>query len=206
MKKLIFVPSVAICVLTGSVSYASKELNALTRCHEALTDKSEGRSEKLSTTTATPIMISSGKNIFFYTEKSVHVVQNKFSDKDVVFKLEEGESSLYHKINFKKNGTLGSISYQDLTKDEKQGAVPARTQLDTDSLDILKKDLIKRMNSVNGEYQNKYDPQATIDAINQCADIKSPELQTSLDKQVGYYRAMTKKASKYHKPKSPATN
>lgn len=193
-----------ITLLISSFSYASNDLKQLTRCHEALNDKSAGRSEKLNTDQATPILISSGKNIYFFTEKSIYVLENKFEDKDIVVKIEEAGNSFFRKLNIKKDGSLGSISFQDLTTQEKQNALLARAQLDSDSLEILKKDLIKRMQSVSGEYQNRYAPQQTIEALNQCLAVKSPELQKSLDQQVSYYNSLLKKNTRYNKSKNPS--
>lgn len=202
MKKYLFY----LALFTSSVGSASQELAALTRCHEALNDKSAGRSEKLNTDQATPILISSGKNIYFFTEKSIYVLENKFADKEIVVKIDEAGNSFFRKINIKKNGSLGSISFQDLTSLEKQNALIARAQLDSNSLEILKKDLITRMKSVSGEYQNKYAPQETIEALNQCVSVKSPELQKSLDQQVTYYKSITRKNNRYNKPKNPGVN
>lgn len=194
MKKLIL-NFLAFSVFIGPFSWANQELTTLIRCHEALDGKSEGRSEKLSTTSATPFMIPSGKELYFVTESSVSVLKNDFADKDIVVRLEEKDGPVFRKIGFRKDGSLAVVSFQDLSKEQKQNALSPRSKLDPASLEIIKKDLVKRMNSVTGEYQNKYDPEGTVDALNTCASVKSAELQKSLDKQVAFYKKLVKKKS-----------
>lgn len=184
----------------------ASEVGSIVRCHEALNDKSEGKSEKLSMSTATPIMIPAGKNLYFVTETSILVLKNTFLNKDVIIRIDEKQSPVFSKINFGKDGSFGGISFQDLTAAEKQSAVTPRAQLDEESLNVVKKELIKRMNSVTGEYQNKYDPQATIDALNVCSEVKSPELQKSLAKQLPFYEARLKKNGGYKKPAVKSSN
>ena len=169
------------------------ELASLIQCHEALDGKSEGRSHLLSTIARTPILIPSGKKLYFITEKSIHVIENTFANKEVVFKIEDQQGVFFSKISFTKNGSVANLSFTDLSKEEKHTAIQPRANLGEASLSILKNELTKRMNSVSGEYQNKYNPQNTLDALAKCSNVKSNELQKSLAKQESFYRARLKK-------------
>lgn len=192
MRKLSSVLLLLVASIQSTSAFASQELNALIRCHEALDDKSDGKSTKLTLETATPFVIPSGKRLFFVTNDSVSVLENKFSGQDIIVQLQENKTTFFRKISFQKNGELGTISYEEVPATDKKAAVSTSTQLDENSLNIIKKELVRRMNSVTGEYQNKYDPAGTIEALNVCSEVKSPELQKSLDKQVSFYQKLNK--------------
>ncbi|WP_374029898.1 hypothetical protein [Bdellovibrio bacteriovorus] len=188
-----FICSFLFLGLFSLQAHASQELNQLIQCHEALDGKSEGQSNKLSIETPTPILVPSGKKLYFVTQKSIYVTDNTFADKDVVIRLENHPAPFFRKLSFRKNGELGNIDYAEVTSDQKKNAVEPRAALDDKSLSVVKKDLLKRMNSVMGEYQNKYDPQDTLDALLKCRNVSSSELQKSLDKNVAYYEKMARK-------------
>ncbi|KYG62771.1 hypothetical protein AZI87_15960 [Bdellovibrio bacteriovorus] len=189
--------------LISTSALASQELKNVVRCHEALNDKSEGRSHKLGLETATPIVLPWGKHLYFITDSSSYVIDNKYSGKEAVFRLEDSKMP-YVKISFQANGEIGGMSYAELSKEEKQKAEAPKAKLDGATLAIFKKDLVRRMNSVTGEYQNKYDPQGTIDALLECRNVNYPELQKSLDKQLPFYEKLLKKSGtkKYQQKES----
>lgn len=204
MRKISYPLAVLVALLQSTSVFASQELSALIRCHEALNDKSDGKSTKLSLDAATPFVIPSGKNLYFVTKDSVAVLANKFSSQDIIIQLQENNTAFFRKVSFQKSGELGSISYEEVSTQDKKTALTASTQLDENSLNIIKKELVRRMNSVTGEYQNKYNPARTIEALNICKDVKSPELQTSLEKQVQFYQKLGKGkySGKTEKPKN----
>ncbi|WP_413569855.1 hypothetical protein ACLWBD_05175 [Bdellovibrio sp. HCB117] len=191
MKQL-SVHLVALSLLISTSALASQDLKNVVRCHEALNDKSEGRSHKLGLETATPIVLPWGKHLYFITDSSSYVIDNKFAGKDAVFHLEDSKMP-YVKMSFQANGEIGGISYAEVSKEEKQKAETPKAKLDDATLTIFKKDLVRRMNSVTGEYQNKYDPQDTMDALLKCREVYSSELQKSLDKNLAFYEKLVRK-------------
>lgn len=207
MKKLSSFLLLLVASIQSTSALASQELSALIRCHEALNDKSDGKSTKLSLETATPFLIPTGKRLYFVTNDSVSVLDNKFSGQDIIVQLQENKGAFFRKVSFQKNGELGTISFEEVSTADKKTALTTSSQLDENSLNIIKKELVRRMNSVTGEYQNKYDPAGTIEALNICSAVKSPELQKSLEKQVSYYQKLNKgkysgKSDKSTKPSS----
>lgn len=184
---------VLMCALFSTSAGASQELSNIIRCHEALDGKSEGRSTKLSAENATPFVILAGKSLYFVTNESVSVVSHKFHNQDVTFALSEKGQLLYRKVNFNKSGELAGISFEEPTAQDIKNAVSPSAQLDDESLNLLKKELLRRMNSVTAEYQNKYDPEGTIESLSVCRRVKSPELAKSLEKQVSFYEKLVRK-------------
>lgn len=182
---------------------ASQELAKVIACHEALDGKADARSFKLDTTSATPFTLISGKKIYFVTSDSVSVLNHKFANQRMTVKLEEKGQPFYRTISFQKDGSIASVSFDDTTKEDKAQAVETRAQLDADSLKLLNKELLRQMNSVTGEYQNKYDPEDTLHALNICRQIESKELQASIDKQSAFYEKLLhrKAGYKYQKTK-----
>ncbi|MEK2644764.1 hypothetical protein [Bdellovibrio sp. BCCA] len=180
-------------VLSTLPALASQELTNLIRCHEALDGKADARTFKLTTDSATPFEFSSGKKLYFVTDESIGVLENKYADKSLVIRLDEKKQPFYRVLNFQKNGTLGNVSFQEPTKEQKAHAETPSAQLDKSLLDLLKKELIRQMNSVTSEYQNKYDPAGTIESLNVCRKVDSPEMQKSIDKQIAFYEKLVRK-------------
>lgn len=204
MNIKVFSPLLLIALL-HSPALASQELTSLIRCHEALNDKSEGRSTKLSLDAATPFLLPSGKNLYFVTDESVAVIENKFAGQEVVIQLTDNKTTFYRKLSFQKNGEAGTISFDNITADDQKKALTPTTQLDDKSLNLIKKELLKRMESVTAEYQNKYNPEGTIEALSICNRVTSPELQKSLEKQISFYEKLARRKSsgKGDKAKNP---
>ncbi|AFY02022.1 hypothetical protein [Bdellovibrio bacteriovorus] len=188
----------------GIHASASQELSQVIACHEALDGKSDARTFKLETTSPTPFTLISGKRIYFITDHSVSVLDHKYANQSMTVKLEEKGQPFYRTINFQKDGTVGNVSFEDTTKEAKAQAVTPKAQLDPDSIALIKKELLRQMNSVTGEYQNKYDPEDTLHALNICRQVESKELAASIDKQSAFYeKLLHRKASyKYQKAKA----
>lgn len=183
---------------------ASQELTSVIACHEALDGKSDSRTFKLETTSATPFTLIHAKKIYFVTDSSIHVLDHKYADQKMTVKLEEKGQAFYSTISFQKDGSIANVSFEDTTAEAKSQAVTPRAQLDPNSIALLKKELLRQMNSVTGEYQNKYDPEDTLHALNICRDVESKELAASIDKQSAFYeKLLHRKASyKYQKAKA----
>ncbi|WP_374033365.1 hypothetical protein ACES2I_11265 [Bdellovibrio bacteriovorus] len=190
--------------LITSHTWASQELAQVIACHEALDGKSDSRTFKLEVTSPTPFTLISGKRIFFITSDSIHVLDHKYAGQSMTVKLEEKGQPFYRTINFQNDGTIGNVSFEDTTKEAKAQAVSPKSQLDPDSIALLKKELLRQMNSVTGEYQNKYDPEDTLHALNICRKVESKELQASIDKQSAFYEKLLHRKSKitYQKSRS----
>ncbi|CAE80202.1 hypothetical protein predicted by Glimmer/Critica [Bdellovibrio bacteriovorus HD100] len=190
--------------LFANNAFSSQELAQIIACHEALDGKSDSRTFKLEVTSPTPFTLISGKKIYFITDQSVSALEHKYAGQSMTVKLEEKGQVFYRTISFQKDGTIGNVSFDETTPEAKAQAVSARAQLDPDSIALLKKELLRQMNSVTGEYQNKYDPEDTLHALNICRQIKSKELEESIDKQSAFYeKLLRRKASyKFQKDKS----
>lgn len=164
-------------------------------CHEALDGKSAGNTDKLTFDAATPIAYATPKKIYFLTDKSISVLDNTFQEKDLTIHLTNNDKDFYRKMEIRKDGKIGSINFDEI-KDTKT-AIEPKAQLDEDAIALFQKDLIARVNSMQGEYQNKFDPQDTLNAIKTCDEIKSPEMQTATTKQTAYYEKILKKPHAY---------
>lgn len=188
----------------GVPALASQELAQIIACHEALDGKSDSRTFKLETTSPTPFTLISGKRIYFITDQTINVLDHKYANQSMTVKLEEKGQPFYRTINFQKDGTIGNVSFEEAPREAKAQAVTPKAQLDPDSIALLKKELLRQMNSVTGEYQNKYDPEDTLHALNICRDVESKELAASIDKQSAFYeKLLHRKASyKYQKAKA----
>ncbi len=182
-----------VCLLPSSLALASQELQALIRCHEALDGKADARTMKLDLSSPTPFLWNTGKKIYFVTADSIAVLENKFAGKDIVLRLDEKHQPFYRKISFLKDGSVGTVSFEDVKPVQKEKAETPHAQLDEASLSALTKELVRQMDSVTGEYQNKYDPQGTIESLNVCRAVKSPAMQKSLEKQIAFYEKLVKK-------------
>lgn len=189
--------SALVLVCLGFVAalpaWASQELNNLIRCHEALDGKADARTFKLVTDSATPFTLISGKKIYFITDESIGTLPNTYAGKTLVVHLEEKKKPFYRVINFQKDGTVGNVSFEDASQEQKATSKTPKAQLDKASLDLLKKELVRQMNSVTSEYQNKYDPEGTIESLNVCRKVDSAEMQKSIDKQVAFYEKLVRK-------------
>ncbi|UXR63425.1 hypothetical protein EZJ49_10095 [Bdellovibrio bacteriovorus] len=173
-------------------AFASQELKNLIACHEALDGKSEARTQKLNLESPTPFVLNANKKLYFFTDTSVGVLPNTYANKSLVVQLTEKQKPFYRALQFQKNGDVGNISFQDVTAEQKATSEAPKAQLDESSLKILKKELLRQMNSVTGEYQNKYDPSGTIESLNICRKVDLPEMQKSIDKQVAFYEKLVK--------------
>ena len=192
-------------ILNSTAAFGASEkseLEAIIGCHAALNDKSEGKSTMLGYDGPTPFVVPAGKHLYFVSSDSISTIENKFANKTIVFKFHDKDRPIYSKIDFQKNGDLGTISFEKLTSEELQSATLTNPKFDDESLQILKKELVLRMNSVVGEYQNKYDPQGTIDSLLACKKVKSPGLTASLEKQIEFYKKLADK--KYGAKAAPA--
>lgn len=164
-------------------------------CHEAMDGKSGGATDKLAFDSATPIAYATAKKIYFLTDKSISSVENTFQGKDLTIHLTNNDKDFYRKMEIRKDGKIGTINFDEI-KDTK-AAIEPKAQLDEDTLGLFKKDLIARVNSMQGEYQNKFDPQDTLNAIKICDEIKSPEMQKATANQTAYYEKLLKKPRAY---------
>lgn len=164
-------------------------------CHEALDGKSAGSTDKLTFDAATPIAYATNKKIYFLTDKSISVLDNKFHGKDLVIHLTNSDKDFYRKMDIRKDGKIGSINFDEI-KDQNSALEP-KAQLDEETLGLFQKDLVARVNSMRGEYQNKFDPQDTLNAIKTCDEIKSPEMQKATAQQTAYYESILKKPGAY---------
>lgn len=180
---------------TAMAATASEELKKVIQCHEALDGKSSGNTEKLSYESATPFALPATKKIYFVTDKSIYSIEDKFQGKDLLIHLIDKDKDFYRKMAITSSGKIGSISYDEI-KDKKDAQEP-KAQLDDEILGLFKKDLVRRVSSMMGEYQNKYDPQDTLNAINICNEIKSPEMQKAVEKQTAFYEKLLKKPRAY---------
>ncbi|WP_374000017.1 hypothetical protein [Bdellovibrio bacteriovorus] len=191
MRKSVFVVVSLVCLSFPAL--ASQELKNLIACHEALDGKADIRSTKLSLESATPFMLVTKQKLYFYTDTSAGVLPNKYADKSLIVQLTEKQKPFYRLIQFQKNGDVGNVSFQDVTSQQKSASETPKAQLDEGSLKVLKRELVRQMNSVTAEYQNKYDPAGTIESLNTCRKVESPEMQKSIDKQVAFYEKLLKK-------------
>ncbi|MBS1970844.1 MAG: hypothetical protein JSU04_11080 [Bdellovibrionales bacterium] len=182
-------------VSSALAAAASDEIKLIIACNEAMDGKSSGVTDKLAFDSTTPIAYVATKKIYFLTDKSIYSLENKYRDQDIVVHLTNNDKDFYRKLNINKDGKIGNISYDEI-KDKKDALEP-KAQLDEDTLGLFKKDLITRVNSMQGEYQNKFDPQDTLNAIKICDEVKSPEMQKATAKQTAYYEKLLKKPSAY---------
>jgi hypothetical protein len=189
----------ALCLLGAThgafAVTASDEITKIVACHEAMDGKSSGATDKLAFDSATPIAYAATKKIYFLTDKSIYSLENKYQGQDITVHLIDKDKDFYRKFDVRKDGKIGTISFNEI-KDTKSALEP-KAQIDEDTLGHFKKDLVTRVNSMPGEYQNKFDPQDTLNAINVCAEIKTPEMQKAVEKQTAYYSKLLKKPSAY---------
>lgn len=171
---------------------ASQELKSLTQCHEALDGRADARTFKLNMEGATPFVLPAGKKLYFVTDESISSLENKYAGQDIVIHLIEQKKDFHRKMTLQKNGSPGSVSFQDPSQNEKEKAITPSAELDEVSLGLLKKEILRQVNSTIGEYQNKYDPQGTIEALSVCKKVSSPELQVSLEKQIAFYEKLAR--------------
>lgn len=191
MNKYVALP----LLFLASTSFAggSQELQSLIRCHEALVDKADAQSFKLSDDGPTPIGLVSGQKVYFYTDTSAGVLDQGFAGKTVTVQLREKQKDFYRNITFNEKGSLGSLSFQEPTSEQKGKSLQPKAQLDGTSLNILKRELIRQISSVSSEYQNKYDPEGTIAALNICKEIDSADLKKTADKQIEFFEKIASK-------------
>lgn len=198
MKRLIFVLSLilsATAYAAAAESDSSSELTNIIKCHEALDGKSEGQTQKLTYEASTPIVLAHGKNLFFTTDTSVYVLENKYEGKSLLIHLKNNDKDFYREMDIGKNGRIGSISYDEVL--ETKDAVEPTVKLDSETLTLLKKDLLQRVDSMKNEYQNKFDPKDTMDALKICEAVQFPGLKKSIEKQNAYYEVILKNPSAY---------
>ncbi|HEY1079219.1 MAG TPA: hypothetical protein VGE46_03945 [Bdellovibrio sp.] len=200
-KRWLFAAIFATCPL----AHASNELDLLLRCHEALVDKADAQTQKLSDQ-ATPIALVSGKKVFFYTHDSGAVLEKDFAGKTLTVQLKEKNQPFFRTISFKANGDIASISFQETSPEQKKQSVIPKDRMDQGTLEILKKELIRQVSSVSAEYQNRYDASGTLAALSVCDAISSPEMHKAVQKQNEYFNRFAKrKDSKKSYSKEPAT-
>lgn len=195
MKYLIYIFISAITATAMAAEEPTVELANIIKCHEALDGKSVGQTQKLTYEASTPIVLSHGKNLFFTTDTSIYVLENKYQGKSLLIHLKNNDKDFYRQMDVKKNGTIGLISYDNVL--ETKEAVDPKPSLDTESLMLLKKDILLRVDSMTKEYQNKFDPKDTMDALKICESIQYPGLQKSIEKQNAYYETLLKNPSAY---------
>ncbi|WP_413288307.1 hypothetical protein [Bdellovibrio sp. HCB337] len=193
-----FVTLIFISILAATAVAAEEpavELANIIKCHEALDGKSEGQTQKLTYEASTPIVLSHGKNLFFTTDTSIYVLENKYQGKSLLIHLKNNDKDFYREMAVGKNGRIGLVSYDEVL--ETKEAVDPTPSLDSESLLLLKKDILHRVDSMTTEYQNKFDPKDTMDALKICESIQFPGLQKSIEKQNAYYEALLKNPSAY---------
>ncbi|NUN06226.1 MAG: hypothetical protein HUU57_10740 [Bdellovibrio sp.] len=184
---------------------ASSELDLLLRCHEALVDKVDAQTQKLSDQ-PTPFALVSGKKVFFYTHDSGAILEKDFAGKTLTVQLTEQNKPFFRTLSFKGNGELASISFQEPSLEQKKQSVIAKDRMDPGTLEVLKKELIRQVGSASAQYQNRYDAEGTLAALSICAAIPSPEMHKAVKKQSEYFNRFKKRSdAKKSYGKDPAT-
>lgn len=201
MKSLLLL----VVILGSSAAMALEntqgEINVIIQCHEAMDGKTDGRTEKLSLTSPTPLALVQSGRIFFLTSDSIYSLKNTYHKKDLLIHLKDKGEDFYRKMEIRKDGTIGTMSFDEI-KDGKEAIEPT-VSLDEASLKLFKNDLLRRVKSITGEYQNKYDPQDTLNALERCKDIQvldkeNANLMTqTIAKQSEFYKKLLKKTNSY---------
>lgn len=188
MKSLLLL---VVILSSGTAALAHEEIDAIVKCHEALNEKSAGRTEKLSLDSATPVALVQGKRLFFLTDSSIYSLENTYRGKDILIHLKEKGQDFYRKMEIRKNGQIGNMSYDQIT--DTANAIEPKVSLDKESLMLFKQDLLRRVKSTYGEYQTRTDSEAvkkTIDALSACEDIQIDGMKKSVAAQKAVYEKL----------------
>ena len=173
----------------------TKDLNEVIQCHEALDGKSEGLTQKLGYDSATPIALVHGKDLYFATSSGIYILEGRDFDKGLLIHLKEQDKDFFRQMDLDKNGRITGMSFDEV-QETKEAAEP-KLSLNKESLELFKKDLVTRVASMTGEYQNKFDPKDTLAALKICEAVNFSDFRKSLEKQTTYYQEVQKNPSAY---------
>jgi hypothetical protein len=191
-SRLLLAPILSlIASLAFANSALAKEkptLKELIVCHEALEERSEGTSEKLTQnkTIATPFVFKSDGKLIFVTDTSMSILGKvKTSDGKMtnpvgqVFavSLTNQGKEVKYQIEVRKNGDLGSVccsnSETTMKSDLPEGELS--DQLTPTTRDYLTQELYARLQTFADFYRNRDYPDEIPDiiaALNKCKDIR----------------------------------
>jgi hypothetical protein len=186
---------IVLSLFISSFAFAADELTNIIQCHEALDGKSEGQTQKLGYDSATPFTLADGKKLYFVTDASISVLENTFQGKTLLIHLKEKDKDFYRQMAINTDGRIESISFDEVTSPTE--AQESQLSLNDESLSLLKKDLLRRVDSMAAELQNKFDPKDTLAALKTCEAVKLPELKKSLEKQTAFYEETLKNPAAY---------
>jgi len=191
---------IVLSLFFSSVAFAAEnltlsELSDIIQCHEALDGKSEGQTQKLGYDSATPFTLAQGKKLYFVTDTSVSVLDNTFQGKNLLIHLKEKGKDFYRQMAINAEGRIESISFDEIY-DTTVSSEP-QLSLNDDTLNLFKKDILHRVDSMAEELQNKFDAKDTLAALKTCEAVKLPELKKSLEKQTVFYEEALKNPAAY---------
>jgi hypothetical protein len=155
---------------------ANESLSVLISCHQAMTARSEGTSQMMTISNATPFVFQSGSQILFVTDESIFTVDNAKKELNGrVFQvvLPEHNVDSGYEFEVRRNGELGSVCCGD-GKPTPQRTLPIlnpSAKLTEDTRRALKKELAARIRSVSAQYQNKDQQMAIVPALEKCRAI-----------------------------------
>lgn len=198
---LIFVTSffVSISAKTETKLHVEK-LNA---CLHALEGKSEGDTNSLNPTADTEFLALQGPRGYVLTPHKLYQCSLKAtSPLSQIILYSEGPTS---KKTFKKfetsKGKLSSISFEDLTESQKNGATECLPANSAETQKYFVTDIRRRIQSMPGEYQNRAQLDETQAALEICSEIENTEIQKKISESRAYFAKFTNKKSAYQKQK-----
>jgi hypothetical protein len=181
MKMLVL----ALSFISLNAAASPKEdLTALIRCHHGIEERSFGESQKLVTDgeASTPIAIFSAKSkkLFFFTDQTVSYLDTPaIAGKDIVVKLQNQQKLFYAQLNLTAEGKIGGMPPEVKNT---QGALEPKAVLTSESLDILRGELVHRWSDLSYPCDENHQVGHFKDAVTDCMAIDNKKLQAAVAK------------------------
>ncbi|RYZ62347.1 MAG: hypothetical protein EOP09_18905 [Proteobacteria bacterium] len=202
--KMIFASVLGLCVIEPAQAFTPADLSAALDCHKAVLSFSEGRSQKLDfdEKVATPLMISSGGNIYVYSNKTAYSVKNVYQGKKVAVRIQEQGKAFESEIEIgQKAGEFGNKS----TKvSQGVAAMDLKETTNDAALNSLYDEIAARLSTVknNTGFRYKYGLITTqvTDALRKCQDIASKKVAAAAQASLSTFEAPAGKGNKSARP------
>jgi hypothetical protein len=154
-------------------TYASSELSALIACHEALVDRSDGTSQKMSMDQSTPFVFQKGHTFYFVTDTGISTLENGHNmhggGTTFVVSLMDHGKAFTQDVEVRKDGSLGSVCCE--AHPNRYPVADTRANLGPESLGALKSELAARLKTVESSYQNKDAKMNIVGALKMCEGV-----------------------------------
>lgn len=185
-------PYIWLLSLIFSSQVAKSEQNLpvmqLNQCLKSLEGKSDGSSTSLNPGVDSEFLLIQGSMGYILTSTEVYKFSIPKNSPSVILNYFSGNPTqeIYKKISLSK-GQLGSISFDEPSKEEKKTAIMGRSANTPEIQKYFSKEISRRIQSMPGEYQNRTQIAEALSTLATCSKLENPEISKKIQDSQKYF-------------------